>query len=172
MCNNVVLSNVIKTDSETEPVSVDDFKSQYAKIDFGEEDQLISMLLKAARRILEQYYNIDISKKTRIVIVNNSCGMIDLPGGPISNVEDPAGNTEYVLSGQYLKSPVSCRVNIQYDSGYDQQYVPDGYKIAIMAQALYMFENRGDNTETKVQISPEAASIIRPFSRNTLGAWL
>ncbi|MGA8761371.1 MAG: hypothetical protein WB562_00650 [Candidatus Sulfotelmatobacter sp.] len=169
MCYNSVLSNKIKNDATVEPVSIDDFKLQYAKIDFPEEDQLIAQLLKAARHILEQRYNIDIISKTRSVIVNNSCGMIDLPGGPIKNIVD---ESNYKLIDQYLKYPISCEVSIEYESGYDISDVPDEYKIAIMSQALYMFENRGDNTENKSQISPEADSIMCNYSRNTLGMWL
>lgn len=159
------------TDAPVEPVSVADFKSEYAKIDFDEEDALIARLLKSARRILEKKYNVGIIEKDYYALVNNSCGMIDLPGAPIGAISSTGIDTIGMVY-KFLVSPVGCKVEILYKSGYPLANVPEEYKVAIMQQALYMYENRGDVTTDPADISPQAQATMQPFSRNTNGMFL
>lgn len=168
MCHNAVLDEKILVDTPEEPVSIDEFKGEYAKIDFQEEDLLIASLLRTARRLLEVKYNVGIIEKDYYALVDNSCGMIDLPGSPIGTI----ATSGLDLVGGFLRSPRSCAVAIEYKSGYPLRAVPDVFKTAIKQQALYMFENRGDVTTDPTDISPAAQATMQPFSRNTLGMFL
>lgn len=170
MSFNAVLDEKILTDAAVEPVTVADFK-EWAKIDFTEDDVLIERLVKAARRLLEVKYNVGIIEKDYYALVNNSCGMIDLPGAPIGTVS----TTDVTVVGQsnkFLKLPRKCEVELEYKSGYALDSVPEEFKTAIMQQCLYMYENRGDVTTDPADISPAAQSTMQPYSRNTNGMFL
>lgn len=162
----------IVTDAAVEPVAVADFKAEYAKIDFPDEDALIEKLLKTSRRLLERKYNVGIVEKDVSVLVNNSCGMIDLPGSPVGAIVLPADATIVGNNNKFLSYPVSCSVSLSYKSGYPLSDVPEEYLTAIKQQAIYMFENRGDATTDPASISPAAQETMQPYSRNTNGMWL
>lgn len=162
---NAILANNVESELSVDPVSVDDFKV-FAKIDYTEEDVIIERILKASREVLEQKYNIDIVLKTRSVVANNSCGMIQLPGNNIQDVTN-ADNVTLDVVGDKLVSPRSCNVSISYKSGYDVPDCPEYFKLAIMQQALYWFTNRGDMVTNPNHLCPEAVSIMNVYSKNT-----
>lgn len=170
MCFNAVLDEKIITDAAIEPVDIDTFKI-WAKIDYNEDDIIITPLIKSARRLLERKYNIGIIEKDYYAVVNNSCGMIDIPGAPIGIIST-TGVTVVGSDNKFLKSPCNCEVVLEYKSGYPLQEVPNELKTAIMQQTLYMYENRGDVTTDPTNISPQAQSIMNVYSRNTNGMFL
>lgn len=170
MCFNAVLDEKIITDAPVEPVDISTFK-MWAKIDYSEDDTVIAPLIKSARRLLERKYNIGIIEKDYYAVVNNSCGMIDMPGAPIGTIST-TGVTVVGSDNKFLKSPCGCEVVLEYKSGYQLESVPDELKTAIMQQTLYMYENRGDVTTDPNSISPQAQSIMKVYSRNTNGMFL
>ena len=170
MCFNAVLDEKIITDASVEPVDVATFK-MWAKIDYSEDDTIIEPLIKSARRLLERKYNIGIVEKDYYAVVNNSCGMIDIPGAPIGTIST-TGITVVGSDNKFLKSPCGCEVVLEYKSGYPLASVPEELKTAIMQQTLYMYENRGDVTTDPSDISPQTQSIMKVYSRNTNGMFL
>lgn len=174
---NAVIDQKTVTDATTEPVLLPEVK-EYMKVDYTEEDNLITSLIKTARKVLEQHYDIGIIEKTVQVIINNSCGGRDLPGAPISeiiSVETRGGAiTDYKIIGdfdRYVECPVCDYLKIQYKSGYPLAQVPDEYKTAIKAQVLWMFERRGDQ-DIESKISPQADAILKFYSRNSMGFFI
>ncbi len=136
---------------ESEPVTLEEVKS-YCKIDFDEEDSLISAFITAARENLEKYLGISIIQKRIICILQNDCGGIELPYGPIYSDIDPTlitdadGNEveDIVILGlqyKYIETPIQW-VQLIYDAGFDT--VPETIKTAIKAYVFFMYENRGE----------------------------
>ncbi len=135
---------------ESEPVTLEETKT-YCKIDFDEEDSLISAFITAARENLEKYLGISIIQKRIICILQNDCGGIELPYGPIygdidtSLITDFDGNVvEVVISGldyKYIVDPINW-VQLIYDAGF--VIVPETIKTAIKAQVFFYYENRGE----------------------------
>lgn len=170
MCFNAVLDEKIITDAATEPVDLATFKL-WAKIDYSEDDAIITPLIKSARRLLERKYNIGIIEKDYYAVVNNSCGMIDIPGAPIGTITT-TGITTVGSDNKFLKSPCNCDIVLEYKSGYPLASVPGDLRTAIMQQTLYMYENRGDVPTDPTDISPQAQATMLPYSRNTNGMFL
>jgi uncharacterized phiE125 gp8 family phage protein len=140
-----------------EPVTVDEVK-EYARIDYDVEDNLIQSFITVARIMLEQYTGLSFVQKRLIVNVNNGCGGIELPYGPIPGgvaaidltlVTDGYGNAinpgNIVLSGlEFINVQAPCAPLLQfiYSAGYAS--LPEVLKNAIKAQAFYLYENRGE----------------------------
>lgn len=176
---NAILDQKITQDASAEPVTLLEVK-EYMKVDYQEEDFFISSLIKTARRLLEHRYDVGIIEKTMRVVLNNSCGGRDLPGSPINEIVSVATRSATLLSADYeiigefhrfVEKPVTDYLVITYKSGYPIDQVPEVFKTAIKAQVLWMFERRGDQ-DIANKISPQAAAIMAPYSRNSLGFFL
>jgi hypothetical protein len=174
---NAIIDQKVITDAAAEPVSLADVKA-YMKVDYGDDDFLITSLIKAARRLLEQRYDVGIVEKTLQIIVNNSCGGRDLPGAPITEIVSVKDRDEQDISAKiigdhdrFIECPVTDYLKIQYKSGYQADAVPDQYKTAIMAQVLWMYERRGDQ-DIAGKVAPQAAAIMRAYRRNSMGMFL
>lgn len=177
MAYNAVLDQKVIEDAPAEPVTLEEAKA-YIKVDYTEEDAFINSLIRAARKVLEEKYDIGIVEKTLKVIINNSCGGRDLPGSPVGEIVSVATKggpiTDYDISGdfhRYVEWPVCDYVTVTYKSGYPLDQVPAEYKTAIMAQVLWMFERRGDQ-DINSQVSPEADGILKFYKRNSFGLFL
>lgn len=176
MCSNKLLDKKVVTGPTEEPVSLDEAKL-FMNVDYDEKDDLISSLIISARQLLEEKYDIGIVEKTLMVVVDNSCGGIDLPGAPIGIITgvDREGTavtlTTIGESDKYVESPCSCYLKLSYKSGYPIGTVPEVYKTAIKQQVLWMFENLGD-VETIDKICPMAAACLKPYRRNGYGVFI
>ncbi len=134
-----------------EPVTLAEVKT-YCKIDFDEEDGLLTGFITAARTNLEKWLGICIIQKRIITILQNDCGGIELPYGPIYGdidstlITDADGNEveDIVILGlqyKYIETPINW-VQLIYDAGFD--VVPETIKTAIKAYVFFMYENRGE----------------------------
>lgn len=176
MCSNKLLDKKVVTGPTVEPVSLADAKL-HMNVDYTEKDTLITSLITAARQVLEDKYDIGIIEKDLLVVVDNSCGGIDLPGAPIGAITgvdiDGVAVTLTTIgeSDKYIESPCSCYIKLSYKSGYAIAQVPEVYKTAIKEQVLWMFENLGD-VETIDKICPMAAACLKPYRRNGYGVFL
>jgi len=141
----------------SEPVTLDEAK-HYCRIDYDIDDELILTFITAARILLEQYTGLSFIPKRLIVQLNNGCGGIELPYGPIPGgpdaidktlVTDGLGNAIdsglIVLTGLNfvnVQSPCYPLLDFIYSAGYD--ILPEPLKTAIKAQVFYMYDNRGE----------------------------
>jgi len=142
---------------------------KWARIDDSYDDTIVDHLIISAISILEAYLNQSILSKTVTSTINNSCGNQYLPYGPVKSiisVTDDVGNTytdsEYTLTGESFKRiqyPVGDNLKFVYTTGYES--LPAQIKTAILCQVAYMYENRGDDTGLKSQISPMAKAHVK-----------
>lgn len=135
---------------ESEPVTLDELKA-YAKIDFNDEDEIITGLITAARQQLEKFTALSFVPKRLTAILQNDCGGIEIPYGPvtlpldITLITDEDGNeVDLTIRGNqfpYIESTIQW-VQLIYDAGYSD--LPTVLKTAIKAQAFFLYENRGE----------------------------
>lgn len=177
MCSNKVLDKRVTVEPTQEPVTDSEVK-EYMKVDYADSDIVISQLIVAARQLLEEKYDIGIAGKTLEVIVDNTCGGIELPGAPIGNVTgmDRDGNAvTLTTTGSYYKfveSPCLCYLKLTYTSGWDNpSEVPLVFRTAIKQQVLWMFEHLGDEV-MQAEICPMAQMSLQPFRRNGTGLYI
>ena len=141
----------------TEPVTLGDVKN-YMKVDFSDDDDLITALITAARQVLEEYTGLSFVPKTLTAILDNSCGNIEIPYGPTTTDIDPTlvvdavtkiayDPTQIVIVGYTFKeiqSPQVCNMQISYSAGYATGTLPSALQFAIKAQVFFMYDNRGE----------------------------
>lgn len=177
MCSNKILDVRVTVETGEEPVSLDDAKS-YMNVDYSEKDSIIQQLIVAARQILEAKYDIGIKGKTLQVVLDNSCGDIELPGYPIGIVTgvnesgDAIAITTIGTDIKYIKSPCACYLKVSYTSGYAVvSDIPYVLRNAIKQQVLWMYEHLGDE-DMMDKVCPMAAMSLKPFRRNGIGVFI
>ena len=166
--------------------SFEDDLGSTANISFTQDDDLIETILTAARESLEKYTGISFIPKELRVTLTNLAGLIELPYGPTGDITalyygwdfeedgDSATNNiaDLTLVGSEFKKiyfPNEERMVIDYSCGYgrgDTQRLPERLKKAIMVQALWDFENRGD--EEVSGLCKMAKQMADPFKRITM----
>lgn len=135
--------------TEVEPVTRAEAKS-WCRIDVDDDNSLIDSLLTAARLVCEQYCNISFTSRTVTAVLNNSCGNIFLPYGPVSGtvtMTDRDGNTvtDPKVRGslfKFIESPCLDYLQVSYSAGYST--LPPNLKTAVLSQIAWIYENRGD----------------------------
>jgi len=164
------VSDIDRGTVTTEPVTLNELKN-YCKIAYSTDDALLTALITAARQVCENYSYVALAQREITAWINNFNGGTYLPYGPVGDiilVEDLDGNpvTDYTTSGGQFKqilTPFEPLV-VTYEGGYST--TPDFLKVAIMAQALYMYENRGDAQRDTLQgTSPVATLILNTIKR-------
>ena len=143
-----------------EPVSLADAKA-YCKIDFDDEDDLITELITVSREQLEEYTGTYFVEKRVTVQLNNSCGGIEIPYGPTPNAIDPTLMVDaqgcqldqgYILiTGNMFKNiqtPWLYFIQMTYSTGYGDVLapLPQSLILAMKAQIFFNYENRGETT--------------------------
>lgn len=154
----------------TEPVTLNELKN-YCKIAYSTDDALLTALITAAREICENYSYVSMVQREITAWINNFNGGTYLPYGPVGDiilVKDLDGNTitDYTTTGGQFKKILTPYEPLQvtYEGGYVS--TPDFLKVAIMAQALFMYENRGDAQRDTLQgTSPVATLILNTIKR-------
>lgn len=182
---NRILSVKVTTDLSSEPVTTSDIKS-YGNITYSDYDLLIAVLGRTARQMLEKSCGRSFGVKTiQCDLAHNGIKPIRLPNGEVdsiselfykpchlqpyndrvsevldrrSNPTDDAKAFE-IWNGDRL---MGCEgyYMITYDT--TDAYATDDVKTAIKAQAMFLFENRGDETK-KGMICEVAKAIIQPL---------
>ena len=176
MCSNKLLDKSVVNEPIAEPVSLSDAKL-FMTVDYTEKDNIITSLIKAARQLLEDKYDIGIIEKDLSVIIDNSCGGFELPGYPIGTVtavDNDNTSIEVSTIGEnvkYVESPSSCYLKLTYKSGYPLAKVPEVYRTAIKEQVLWMFEHLGDE-DMESKVCPMAAMCLKPYRRNGFGIFI
>lgn len=167
---NSVLDIQFDDDEIIEPVTLTEAKN-FCKIDISTDDDLINVLITAARKMCEAYTGVGFVQHNAVAVLNNKNGNIYIPYGPtgtINSVEDEQGNTlildsNYTLGGndfKRLKTPYANNITIDYITGYT--VLPDTLKTALLNQVYYLYDNRAIAND---EISPIAKTILNLHKR-------
>ena len=154
----------------TEPVTLTDAKN-FCKIDISTDDDLINVLITAARQMCEAYTGVGFVEHSAVAVLNNSNGDIYIPYGPlvaINSVENEQGtvlilDTNYTIGGnefKRLKTPLQNNITIDYTTGYTT--LPEALKTALLNQVYYLYDNRSVGVD---DISPIAKIILNLYKR-------
>lgn len=162
----------VTTDLATEPVTLSEFKA-YAHITYTDDDTVLTAIVKSARLALENFTGKSFGTKTIEVIFGTSGKGINLPKGPvdaITTIEYLEGGCCGQASGWETYTGLYgvigdrfCAPENDYKITYTTAFtVTEDIKTAIKAQALHMWENRGDDAKAG-SISPLAKTLIFPY---------
>lgn len=155
---NVVLSVQPFPSGETEPVTLQQAKD-WGKIEQDADDDIITALITAARRICERYLDIGFINREVTATINNANGGFFLPYGPVTGTPTAIDDYDNDLAIEYRLGQLQTlgQMTVTYDAGY--AVLPDDLMAALKAQFLFLYENRGEGTQS---ISPIAQMILEP----------
>jgi len=167
---NSVLDVQFQDGEITEPVTLTEAKN-FCKIDISTDDDLINVLITAARQMCEAYTGVGFVEHEMVAVLNNSNGDIYIPYGPmieILSVENEQGTTlvldlDYTLGGnefKRLRTPYANNITIDYITGYTT--LPEALKTALLNQVYYLYDNRSVGVD---DISPIAKIILNLYKR-------
>jgi hypothetical protein len=180
---NAVISVEDVTDDSgviTEPVSLTEVKNYMRLdgfVDDGEstfdddfDDSLLEIMIPAARQYFEESCGLSLIRKTFEAVLVNLCGRIEIPYGPIVSVTtllDSEGVeiTDYVTTGNMWKnliSPCYKDMTITYEAGYET--IPPAMKLDLLRLIVYMYENRGEDSNIK----EFSSQLTSKWSRKTV----
>jgi uncharacterized phiE125 gp8 family phage protein len=153
-----------------EPVTLTEAKN-FCKIDISTDDDLINILITAARQMCEAYTGVGFIEHNAVVVLNNSNGDIYIPYGPmiaINSVVNDQGttlvlDTDYTIGGnefKRLRTPLTNNITIDYSTGYTE--LPEALKTALLNQVYYLYDNRSVGVD---DISPIAKIILNLYKR-------
>jgi uncharacterized phiE125 gp8 family phage protein len=181
---NMIIDLKRVVDLSTEPVSLNEAKTQL-RITYTADDAEITSMIKRARKQIENYCNISIVPQ-RIQLLADLVVEWALPYGPVVGIEavmnrdsntgsgvggyqtstsdwsidgdvfDP-GDGSYTCCGDYSSS--AFRYKVIYTAGMNT--VPDDLKQGILKQVVWLYEHRGE--EGLEGISPEAKGLVDPY---------
>ena len=144
----------------TEPVTLQQAKD-WGKIENDEDDDIITALITAARRICENFSGIGFISREITAGINNSNGGFFLPYGPVTVAPTAVDDNADAIALDYnigqIESPFG-RMVVTYTAGY--AILPEDLMTALKAQFLFLYENRGEGTEA---ISPISKMILEPL---------
>jgi len=167
---NSVLDVQFQDGEITEPVTLTEAKN-FCKIDISTDDDLINLLITAARQMCEAYTGVGFVEHDVVAVLNNMNGDIYIPYGPmiaINSVENEQGtvlilDTNYTIGGnefKRLKTPLQNNITIDYTTGYTT--LPEALKTALLNQVYYLYDNRSVGVD---DISPIAKIILNLYKR-------
>lgn len=167
---NSVLDVQFQDGEITEPVTLTEAKN-FCKIDISTDDDLINVLITAARQMCEAYTGVGFVQHNAVAVLNNMNGDIYIPYGPmveIISVEDDSGNVlvldlDYTIGGnefKRLRTPYANNITIDYITGYNT--LPEALKTALLNQVYYLYDNRSVGVD---DISPIAKTILNLYKR-------
>ncbi len=167
---NAVLDPAFSDEDSIEPVSRETAK-HHLKVDSVQDDIKIDRLIRAAREVCEKYLNHSLINRTVTATLNNSCGNIYLPYGPVKEIISvnnssgtALGTTQYFITGtkfRRLQWPREDNIIIVYTAGYGENCIPAQIQEGILEQIAYMYENAGDQPGLKAEISPIAKGTLK-----------
>lgn len=167
--------------TSVEPVTLEEAK-EHLRVDFTEDDTLITRLITRARRAIENYCSISIVSK-QVSVVMDLITDTELPLGPVvgnvvsftdkdGNAIDGSAFSVYGLDYKHLAitSRYWPRSVIVYNTG--MAIVDEDLKLAILNEIAFRYENRGETTQSRSGINPgicyDAIELAQPYKRE---AW-
>ncbi|WP_052174805.1 head-tail connector protein [Paracoccus sanguinis] len=153
------------------PVSLADAKG-HLRVMHDDDDLLIQRYVLAAAREIEAYCEIALTRQTIGMTVLPDYGTVALPVGPLAPDAEVTVNglplVGTVSAGRYpvaiLDNWTDGPVTLTYEAGFGDTSasVPDDLQLAIMEQAAFAYDNRGD-AEAKPGLVPAAARIAARY---------
>lgn len=170
-----------------EPISLDEAK-QYLRVDFADDDTLITSLIKTAREYCEQILNASLVEKRYEYYLDKFPleNYIKIPKPPLTAVEsvtikDSEGiensfNDYVVVENEFEESKILATngwpnielypansIKITYTAGYST--VPEPIKMAVLLLISHWYENREIIGQTTSQIDFTVNALISPYRR-------
>jgi len=150
---------------QAEPVTLQEVKN-WLRIDLDDDDDILTMLITAARETLEAYTNVSFISRVVKATIKNQLGGYPLPYGPVGDIisftdKDGEDITDYEITGTDFKQVETAffdPVTVEYNAGYSVP--PTDFKTAILCQVALMYENRGEAT-----ISGSAKALLSKYRR-------
>jgi hypothetical protein len=151
----------------TEPVTLEEVKL-FCKIDFNDDDELIEMLITAAREMCEDYTNIGFVNREITAVINNGNGGFYLSLGPVTSdlvvgYDKDDNEVELTVSGSKFKQVLQPRLHlmtVDYTAGHE--VLPMKLKTALLNAIFYLYDNRATGADN---IGPIAQMILNPLRR-------
>jgi len=165
--------------TSAEPVTLQELKDQL-KIDFDTDNTLLTLLVSAARDRIERWAGVSlVHRSVNNIVKLDGCNLYELPYGPVSDSNSVTvtflslsggsmmslGPTWFIgEDGEFMqiKPPDAAMYAITYNAGYD--VVPAALKTAVLHQAAYMYEHRGDESGID-GLSPTAMMLAKAYRR-------
>jgi phage conserved hypothetical protein, phiE125 gp8 family len=156
------------------PVHLDDAK-QHLRVMHDDEDLLIQRLTLAAAREIEVYAELALTRQTiSLTVLAEGGDNIPLPLGPLAPGAEVTVDGSPLVNGigggrwpmlmlpDWMTGPVA----VTYEAGFGDtaDSVPDDLQLAIMEQAAFAYDNRG-NADAKPGLVPAAARIAARYRR-------
>lgn len=184
----------ILTQPETEPVLLDELKSQL-RIDGNEENPALAGFIVSARTMLENHAGLAlVSRSLELTLDKFSEEGQPLPVRPITSIEGiqviavDGSSVSWDSSNYYLTSgirpllnlqsgrqwPVPGRaksgIKIQVTAGFGDSWnsVPADLQQAVLMLATYLYTHRGDEAAGNAVVASGAASLLRPYREHWL----
>lgn len=142
---------------------------RHLRIDFTDEDQLITGLITASRIAIENYVQLSLVPCEVTALIQNEISGIKLPWGPY--VDGLELRTEddvlidpglYKLRGGELFQYSYEIFQAKYNAGYDEDTLPADLKLAILNQLTELYENRGEG-----KLSELSKRLCTPYKTNS-----
>lgn len=170
-----------------EPVTVAEFKNyarlegfqdggESGEVDFNSDDLLIQDVIIAAREAVENYTGRSLVRHIWKARIDNEAGDLELPmsnGAEVTSILDCDGNEieeeDYTINGIEFKQvncPRTTGLTVTYDTNGN---CPKRLKLAVLVEALFRYENRGDLVEQGA-LSEKALGIANSFKK--VSTWL
>jgi uncharacterized phiE125 gp8 family phage protein len=174
-----ILRDVTTTVAPTATIVTLQAAKDYLRVDYSEDDTLITNLIETARIRLEQYASVAMSART-LKVVAYVDEFIELPYAPINTiskveywdgqawVEIFVGNYN-VLGDTYKKiyftSPIMSEFRFTYTCGYTT--TPESMKTALLKMVGDLYEYRESSVEsTKPSANLTTAyELMKPYKR-------
>lgn len=143
---NLLLDTEITSDYATEPISLATAKA-YMKVNFSDDDAIITSLIKNARIWLENYTGKSYGQRQMTLRLEmNAMEWYDLPG-PVVSVDAVQYGSQSLSCGDYELQGSQIRM---YQSGIHTIYlsfgfttIPEDAKNDILSITAYTYQNRG-----------------------------
>ena len=156
------------------PVSLADAKD-HLRVMHDDEDMLIQRYVLAAAREIEAYCEIALTRQTiSLTVLAEGGDIIPLPVGPLAPdaevTVDGAPLVNGITHGRWpvlmLPDWMTGPVAVTYEAGFGDTSasVPDDLQLAVMEQAAFAYDHRGD-VEAKPGLTPAAARICARHRR-------
>lgn len=166
-----------RTQSLASPVALADAKD-YLRALHDDDDLLIQRLILAAGREIEVYAEIALIRQTISLTVLADEQQPDLihalPIGPLAPDDNVTADGAALVNGVtgdrwpvlMLPDWMHGPVRVTYEAGFGDTpgSVPDDLQLAIMEQAAFAYDNRG-NVDVKPGLTPAAARIAARYRR-------
>ena len=156
--------SITETITGSEPLSLSEVKS-WLRVDYSDEDTLITSLISEARNQAELYLGVSIIEKSIVLILTDRSD-IQLPYGPVSAVSSVVDENDDALEYDLLAEKITFDstvdyAKISYSAGMST--VPSGLEMALKQIIMRYYENRGD--DKNIGLLPNEIQSLKPHRR-------